>query len=97
MKLYEFSRHQAIAKKMGIDYYFVRPYHIWEIGANENLNGLIRQYFPKGSKFEYITKVQVQAVENKLNNRPRKRFGYKTPNQVYLHKLTNQEKVAFIT
>lgn len=46
---------------------------------------------------EYSTKEQVQAVENKLNDRPRKRFGYKTPNQVYLHKLTNHGKVAFIT
>ena len=93
----EFSQHHAIAKELCIDYYFARPYHSWERGANENLNGLIRQYFPKGSSFEYITKEQVQAVENKLNDRPRKRFGYKTPNQVYLHKLTNQEKVAFIT
>ena len=80
---------------MCIDYYFAKPYHSWERGANEN--GLIRKYFPKGSIFEYITKKQVQAVENKLNDRPRKRFGYKIPNQVYLHKLTNQEKVSFIT
>lgn len=93
----EFSQHQAIAKGLCIDYYFARPYHSWERGANENLNGLIRQYFPKDSGFKNITKEQVQEVENKLNNRPRKRFGYKTPNQVYLHKLTHQEKVAFMT
>lgn len=93
----EFSQHQAIAKELCIDYYFARPCHSWERGANENLNGLIRQYFPKGSSFEYITKEQVQVVENKLNDRPIKISGYKTPNQVYLHKLTNQEKVAFIT
>jgi IS30 family transposase len=80
-----------------IDYYFARPYHSWERGANENLNGLIRQYFPKGSSFEYITKEQVRALENKLNDRPRKRFGYKTQNQVYLHKLKNQGKFAFMT
>lgn len=86
----EFSGHQAISKALEIDYYFARPYHSWERGANENLNGLIRQYFPKGSSFEFITKEQVQAVEDKLNNRPRKRFDYKTPKQVYLHKLTNQ-------
>lgn len=93
----EFSRHQDIAKALCVEYYFARPYHSWERGANENINGLIRQYFSKGSNFKYITKEQVQVVENKLNNRPRKRFGYKTPNQVYLHKLTNLEKVAFIT
>lgn len=85
----EFSQHQIIAKELDVGYYFARPYHIWERGANENLNGLIRQYFPKGMSFENITKEQVQVAEDKLNNRPRKRFGFKTPNQVYLHKLTN--------
>ena len=93
----EFAQHQEIARELDIDYYFANPYHSWERGANENLNGLIRQYFPKGMSFENSTKEQVQMVEDKLNNRPRKRFGFKTPNQVYLHKLTNQEKVAFIT
>jgi transposase, IS30 family len=85
----EFSQHQTIAKELDVGYYFARPYHSWERGANENLNGLIRQYFPKGMSFENITKEQVQVAEDKLNNRPRKRFGFKTPNQVYLHKLTN--------
>ena len=51
-----FSRHQAIAKVLGIDYYFARPYHTRKRGANENINELIRQYFQKGSNFEYITK-----------------------------------------
>jgi transposase, IS30 family len=54
------------------------------------MNGLIRQYFPKGMSFENITNEQVQIAQDKLNNRPRKRFGFKTPNQVYLHKLANQ-------
>ena len=62
-----------------IDYYFAHPYHSWERGANENLNGLIRQYFPKKTSFTMITDEQVKAVETKLNNRPRKRHGYKTP------------------
>lgn len=93
----EFSQHQDIAKELDIEYYFARPYHSWERGANENMNGLFRQYFPKGMSFENITNEQVQKAENKLNNRPRKRFGFKTPNQVYLHKLLNQEKVAFMT
>jgi IS30 family transposase len=89
----EFSQHQVIARELDIGYYFASPYHSWERGANENMNGLIRQYFPKGMSFENITNEQVQDVENKLNNRPRKRFGFKTPNQVYLHKLINQEKL----
>jgi len=85
----EFSQHQEIARELDVGYYFARPYHSWERGANENLNGLIRQYFPKGLSFENITKEQVQEVEDKLNNRPRKRFGFQSPKQVYLQKLTN--------
>lgn len=92
----EFSQHQIIASELDIGYYFARPYHSWERGANENMNGLIRQYFPKGMSFENITNERVQYVENKLNNRPRKKFGFRTPNQVYLHKLINQGKVAFM-
>lgn len=93
----EFANHTAIAKALEIDYYFAKPYHSWERGANENLNGLIRQYFPKGSDFTIITDEQIKYVEDKLNNRPRKRFGYLTPNQVYLTTLTNGGKVAFMT
>jgi IS30 family transposase len=52
----EFSRHQGIAKELGIYYYFARPYYIWGRGANKNLDGLIRQYFSKVSHFGYITK-----------------------------------------
>ena len=74
----EFANHKNIAESLQIDFYFAKPYHSWERGANENLNGLIRQYFPKKSDFDLITKEQVTEIENKLNNRPRKRFGYKT-------------------
>lgn len=93
----EFSKHHSIATALGIDYYFANPYCSWERGANENLNGLVRQYFPKGSDFNLITKERVKEVEDILNNRPRKRFGYLTPNEVYLQKLEQMEKVAFIT
>jgi IS30 family transposase len=94
----EFANHTAIAKELKIDYYFAKPYHSWERGANENTNGLIRQYFPKKSSFENLTKEQIQIVEDKLNNRPRKRFGYETPNHVYLQTIKNNgQKVAFIT
>jgi IS30 family transposase len=68
----EFSQHQAVAKELGVDYYFARPYRSWERGANENV--LIRQYFPKGPSFEYITNKQVQAVENILNDRTKKKI-----------------------
>lgn len=93
----EFANHAAIAKALKVDYYFAKPYQSWQRGANENLNGLIRQYFPKGMDFSTITENQIRYVEEKLNNRPRKRFGYLTPNQVYLTTLNNNGKVAFMT
>ncbi|ELY1980268.1 IS30 family transposase, partial [Flavobacterium psychrophilum] len=72
----EFAKHEAIAKSLEIDYYFANPYCSWERGANENLNGLVRQYFPKGSDFSLITQEQVTIVVEKLNNRPRKRHQF---------------------
>jgi IS30 family transposase len=80
----EFAKHQTIAKVLGIDYYFANPYCSWERGANENLNGLVRQYFKKGSDFSLITDEQVKNVVEKLNNRPRKRYQFNSPNEVYL-------------
>jgi len=80
----EFAFHEKIADALKISIYFARPYHSWERGANENTNGLIRQYFPKGSEFDSITEQQVQEVQDKLNNRPRKRLGYLTPNEMFL-------------
>lgn len=93
----EFANHQQIAEELQIDFYFAKPYHSWQRGANENLNGLVRQYFPKGSNFEKITEDDVRKVENILNNRPRKRFGYKTPNEVYAEFINKTECVAFMT
>lgn len=93
----EFANHQQIAQKLEIDYYFAKPYHSWERGANENLNGLIRQYFPKKTTFGNITQEQINRVINRLNNRPRKRFGFKTPNEVFAQKLNENSEVAFIT
>jgi transposase, IS30 family len=92
----EFAKHQSIATALEIDYYFANPYCSWERGANENLNGLIRQYFPKGSDFSLITEEQVETVIEKLNNRPRKRHQFNSPNEVYLQKLSNQKAFAFI-
>ncbi|WP_409012684.1 transposase, partial [Dyadobacter sp. 3J3] len=59
----------------------------WERGANENLNGLVRQYFPKKYNFDLITKEEVLRITNKLNNRARKRFGYKSPNEIFEQKF----------
>lgn len=93
----EFANHKSIAHKLEIDFYFAKPYHSWQRGANENLNGLIRQYFPKGCDFNTITRQQVIEVQTILNNRPRKRFGFKTPVEVYAEKLFNSSSVALTT
>ena len=77
------------SKELQISFYFCKPYHSWERGANENTNGLIRQYIPKGTDFSEITDEFVSWVENKLNNRPIKRLGYLTPNEKFNSILTN--------
>ena len=92
----EFAGHEDVAEQLNIDYYFAHPYHSWERGSNENLNGLVRQYFPKGSDFTKITQQEIEEVELKLNSRPRKRFDYENPTFVMNQLLFNQ-KVAFIT
>lgn len=85
----EFAKHELIASSLAIDYFFARPYHSWERGANENLNGLIRQYFTKGSSFENITQERVFEVQEILNNRPRKRFGFESPNYIHSQTINN--------
>ena len=62
-----------------IEIFFARPYHSWERGANENTNGLVRQYFRKGTDFEKITDKDINVVQERINNRPRKRLDFKTP------------------
>ena len=83
----EFAAHENIAKAINADIYFAHPYASWERGTNENTNGLIRQYFPKGSSFKEITDEQVQNVQDELNHRPRKTLGYKTPYEVFFGKI----------
>lgn len=92
----EFAAHKYVAEQLNIDHYFAKPYHSWERGSNENLNGLIRQYFKKSSDFSLLTNKRIKEVEDKLNNRPRKRFNYENPTFVMNQLLFNQ-KVAFVT
>ena len=75
----EFAGHEQVAENLCIDYFFAHPYHSWERGSNENLNGLIRQCFAKGSDFTNLTDQRIKEVETKLNNRPRKRHKYQNP------------------
>ena len=79
----EFAHHQQIGRNLKADFYFAHPYHSWERGLNENTNGLVRQYYPKKSEFSKITDSQINKVVERLNNRPRKTLGYKTPNEVF--------------
>ena len=79
----EFVNHELVAEALKIDYYFAHPFSAWERGTNENANGLIRQYFPKHSAFNIITQDHVTTVMDKLNNRPRKCLGFRTPHEVY--------------
>jgi len=79
----EFARHEEIAAALKADFYFAHPYASWERGTNENTNGLIRQYFPKNRDFTTITQQEIDTAMERLNNRPRKRLGYQTPNQVF--------------
>lgn len=79
----EFAHHQRIAQQLKADFYFAHPYCSWERGLNENTNGLVRQYFPKKSDFSKIADKQINKVVERLNNRPRKTLGYKTPNEVF--------------
>ena len=95
----EFALHEIISKLLNVDFYFAHPYHSWERGANENTNGLIRQYVPKGTDFKDITLEFLNKIQNKLNNRPRKRLDFDTPIE-FLTKfgiLTETNSVAFVT
>lgn len=92
----EFAKHEDIAQKLDINFYFCKPYHSWERGANENTNGLIRQYIPKGTDFSEVTNKRIKWIENNLNNRPRKRLGYLTPNEKF-KQIINMNSVAFGT
>ncbi len=80
----EFANHEEISRELMVDFYFAHPYSSYERGLNENTNGLIRQYFPKGSDFQSITREDTEKVIKKLNNRPRKCLDFKTPNQLFL-------------
>jgi IS30 family transposase len=80
----EFSDWECLEKKTGAIVYFAYPYHFWERGRNENVNGLLRQYFPRSLDFNLITPEELAAVVRRLNDRPRKRLKFKTPRQVFL-------------
>jgi len=92
----EMSQHKLFTKETEIQVYFADPYSSWQRGTNENTNGLIRQYFPKGTNFKTISRSMLSRVEQRLNGRPRKILGYYTPSEKFYELLTNQ-KIALGT
>lgn len=79
----EFHNYKELENILDIQVYFATPHHAWERGTNENTNGLIRQYLPKGMNLKQTTQGYCERVAETLNNRPRKRLGYRTPNEAY--------------
>ena len=80
----ELNLHEQIADELGIEFYFADPYSAWQRGTNENTNGLIRQYILKGSDLNDYSDEYIAEITYRLNHRPRKRLGFKSPSQVLL-------------
>ena len=89
----EMSRHDRITAQTGIQVYFADPYAPWQRGSNENTNGLLREYLPKGTDLSVHDAARLQAIEDELNDRPRKRLGYRTPREEFA-RLLEQDRVA---
>jgi IS30 family transposase len=82
----EFADQEEIARELTAEGFFAHPYHSWERGLNENTNGLIRQYVPKGKHIDDLSDEDVAEIIEKINMRPRKCLGFKTPNQLFLQR-----------
>ena len=79
----EFAQHQRIARELKIDFFFAHPYSAWERGANENMNGLVRQYIPKSRDLATVTDQELEVIMHKLNHRPRKCLDFRSPFEVF--------------
>lgn len=79
----EFHSYKALEQRVTAKFYFATPHHSWERGSNENMNGLIRQYLPKGVSMEHVTQADCDRIAAKLNRRPRKRYNWHTPEELY--------------
>jgi transposase, IS30 family len=90
----QFSKHQDTQKKLNTEIYFAYPYHSWERGTNENTNGLLRRYFPKGTNFKEITQEELDNTVKKINNRPRKRHNYHSPQEIWDNPTLKLQQIA---
>jgi len=86
----EFAHHKEVSAALNADFYFANPYHSWERGLNEHMNGLIRQYLPKKSVFIGVSKEEIIMIQNRLNHRPRKILKYKTPYEVFFSEMSRK-------
>lgn len=90
---FEMANHQWLTEQTGTDIYFAHPYSSWERGTNENTNGLIRRFLPKGTDFNLVPESELKSIQNQLNNRPRKILMYRTPAEALaLEKMNNQNQ-----
>lgn len=89
----EMAEHQLFSAETKIQVYFADPYSPWQRGTNENTNGLIRQYFPKGTDFRTVSLAAIEEAERRLNSRPRKTLGFYTPAEKF-YSLTTGQKIA---
>jgi IS30 family transposase len=83
----EFTHHEKVDQELGSTTYFADPFASWQRGTNENFNGLLRQYIPKTRALETVSDDELRMIEDKLNNRPRKRLGFRTPKEVFEESL----------
>jgi transposase, IS30 family len=79
----EFAQHEQFDQALNCATYFADPYSSWQRGSNENFNGLVRQFIPKSRHLNTVTHEELAMIEDKLNHRPRKRLGFKTPHEVF--------------
>ncbi len=86
----EFAYHKIVSNVLDTDFYFAHPYHSWERGLNEHTNGLIRQYLPKKTDFTKVSKEEIITIQEKLNHRPRKVLGFRTPYEVFFEEFTKE-------